>query len=380
MKRRLIIMCSFLLLFICAGGMPTHAAEKKNIYIGLHDKMLPFTTGEAFIINGQAVAPSEKLSRYLYIKETIKEKEGVYIFEKNGQQLKVNIKTKEALLDGKAVAPAVTYTENGKFYIGIRWIAEQFGFQADYLSEHKTVRLYTKAGSKLSNEEFLVANQPFFDRLKSPPPAKKPVAYVTFDDGPSAQSASILKTLASQQVKATFFYIEPNISRYGAAAKKAAAEGHYLALHSVTHKVNPLYKSPQNFINEMEKTNQTLKKVTGQSSVLVRAPFGSSPYLKQPFRDALVKKGYRLWDWDIDSEDWKYNTSSKARILQNIQAGIKLQKKKGDQNVVILLHEKKITAEMLPQILVYLKKEGYELKAYNPSAHVTQNFWKDGRL
>ncbi|WP_049664174.1 polysaccharide deacetylase [Bacillus sp. FJAT-27231] len=380
MKRRFMLLCSLVLFFICAGGMPTYAAEKKNIYIGLHDKMLPFTTGEAFMIKGQAVAPSEKLAHYLYIKQTVNEKEGVYTFEKNGQQLKINTKTNTALLNGKAAAPAVTYTENGRFYIGIRWLAEQFGFQVDYLSQRSTVRIYTKVGAKLSNQEFLTANQPFFDRFNSDSPAKTPTVYVTFDDGPSPQSASILNTLASYQVKATFFYVEPNIARYGAAANRAAAEGHYLGLHSVTHKVNPLYNSPQSFIGEMDQTNGTLKKVTGQSSVLVRAPFGSSPYLKQPFRDAMAKRGYKLWDWDIDSEDWKYNASSKARVLQNIQAGIAQQKKRGDQHVVILLHEKKITAEMLPQILDYLKKQGYQFQAYSPSAHIVQNFWKDSRL
>lgn len=380
MRKRLIVMLSFVLLFICAKGSPTYAAEKKNIYIGLHDKMLPLTTGESFIVNGQALAPSEKLSRYLYIKQTVNEKEGIYTFEKNGQQLKFDMNTKKALLNGKTVTAAVTYTENGRLYIGVRWLAGQFGFQADYLGQHHTVRIYTKDGSKLSNEEFLTANQSFFDQFNSSPPAKTPIAYVTFDDGPSPQSASILNTLASYQVKATFFYVEPNIMRYGNAAKRAGEEGHYLALHSVTHKVNPLYNSPQNFMGEMEKTNETLKKVTGQSSELVRAPFGSSPYLKQPFRDAMANKGYRLWDWDIDSEDWKYNSSSKARILQNIQAGIMQQKKRGDQHVVILLHEKKITAEMLPQILEYLKREGYQLQAYSPSAHIVQNFWRDTRL
>ncbi|MED4716611.1 polysaccharide deacetylase [Bacillus badius] len=381
MRNKLMIMCSFVLLLLLVGGVEkAYASEKKNIYIGLHDKMLPFTTGEAFIIDNQAVAPAEKLSRYLYIKQTVQKADEVYIFEKNGQQLTVNIKTKEASLNGKPAGSAAIHKENGQFYIGIRWIAQQFGFQVDYLSKNHTVRLYTKAGAKLSNEEFLKANQSFFDRLNSPQPAKGPIAYVTFDDGPSQQSASILNILASHRVKATFFYIEANIHRYQAAAKRAAAEGHYLALHSVTHKVNPLYNSPQSFMNEMEKTNRTLKSVTGRSSVLVRAPFGSSPYLKQPFCDAMSKRGYRLWDWDIDSEDWRYNTSSKARILQNIQAGIKMQKKRGDQHVVILLHEKKITAEMLPQILQFLTKEGYRLQTYDPSAHVVQNFWNDKRL
>ncbi|KAB7707039.1 polysaccharide deacetylase family protein [Bacillus aerolatus] len=380
MRKKWMIMCVMMLFFLGVGGASASEVTKKNIYIGLHDKMLPFATGEAFIVNGQAVAPAEKLSRYLYMKQTGSPPKGDYTFEKGDQQLTFNLKTKAAFLNGKATTSAVTYMENGQLYIGIRWLVELFGFKVDYLSNHHTVRVYREAGAKLSNDQFLAANKSFFDRINSRPPTKGPIAYLTFDDGPSVHAASILKTLAAYKVKATFFYIEPNITKHASAAKQTAAEGHYLALHSVTHQVNPLYQSPQNFMNEMAKTNQTMKQVTGHSSVLVRAPFGSSPYLKQPFRDAMAKKGYRLWDWDIDSEDWRYSASSKARILQNIQAGIKQQKKRGDQHVVILLHEKKITADMLPQILQYLKKEGYQLQAYNPSAHIVQNFWKDARL
>lgn len=370
----------FCILMFASAGTVSGVAQEKGIYLGLHDKMLPFAQGESFIVNGHAVASMAKLHRYLYVKQSFNQVDGTYILEKHGKKLTFNEVTKEASFNGKKTTPAILYTKNNELYIGIRWVAEHFGLKVDYLSASKTVRIYSSQGAKLSNEEFIQANQSFFDRNKPNPPSKKPIAYVTFDDGPNVYSASILSTLAAHKVKATFFYVEPNVRKYATFAKRAAKEGHYLGLHSVTHQANRLYRSPQSFMGEMNQTQQTVKQISGQSSILIRAPYGSKPYLKQPYRDAMVKKGYRLWDWDIDSLDWKYSPSAKYRILQNVKAGVQQQKKRGDQHVVILLHEKKATADILPDILNYLKKEGYELRAYDPAAHVMQNFWKDGRL
>ncbi|WP_203363012.1 polysaccharide deacetylase [Bacillus sp. REN10] len=372
-----LLFCVLVLMF---AGSVSAAEHEKGIYLGLHDKMLPFVKGEAFIVDGQAVAPMAKLHQALYVKQSFNQKDGTYTLEKNGSKLVFNEITKEASFNGQKTTPAIIYKKNNEPYIGVHWVASHFGLKTDYLSSYQTVRIYSSQGARLSNEEFIQANQSFFDQNKPNPPSKKPIAYVTFDDGPNAYSASILNTLTAHKVKATFFYIEPNVRKYSEFAKRAAKEGHYLGLHSVTHQANRLYRSPQSFIGEMNQTQQTIKQVTGQSSMLIRAPYGSKPYLKQPYRNAMVQKGYRLWDWDVDSLDWKYSPSSKQRILQNIKAGIQQQKKLGDQHVVILMHEKQATADMLPSILDYLKKEGYELRAYNPSAHVTQNFWKDGRL
>ncbi|WP_338751042.1 polysaccharide deacetylase [Bacillus sp. FJAT-52991] len=374
----------FCVMMFAFGGTVLGATQEKGIYLGLHDKMLPFAKGEAFIVNGQAVAPMAKLNKALYVKQSFNQVDGTYTLEKHGKKLIFNASTKEASFNGKKTTPAIIYMKNNEMYIGVRWVADHFGLKTDYLSAHQTVRIYSPQGAKLSNEEFIQANQSFF-HPKAPkpnpnPPSKKPIAYVTFDDGPSVYSASILNTLAAHKAKATFFYIEPNVRKYSTSAKKAAKDGHYLGLHSVTHQVNRLYRSPQSFMSEMNQTQQTVKQVTGQSSVLIRAPYGSKPYLKQPYRNAMAQKGYRLWDWDVDSLDWKHSPSTKNQILQNVKAGVQQQKKRGDQNVVILMHEKKATAEILPAILDYLKKEGYDLQAYNPSAHVTQNFWKDGRL
>ena len=68
----------------------------------------------------------------------------------------------------------------------------------------------------------------------------KKIVYLTFDDGPSAVTATILDTLKQYNVKATFFVTGVNGSsgiagKYGYLTKRAYQEGHTIALHSYSH-------------------------------------------------------------------------------------------------------------------------------------------------
>ncbi len=205
----------------------------------------------------------------------------------------------------------------------------------------------------------------------------KKVVYLTFDDGPSVNTRKILDILNRKKVKGTFFLIEPNIKRYPLTAKRIVREGSYVGLHSVSHSVARLYKgSPTNVATEMEKTRLTLKKVTNVDSHLTRVPYGSKPYMTTSFRNALVKKKLKMWDWNIDSLDWKYSSSNPAKIVSNVKTGLK--GKKGP--VIILFHEKKGTIQKLPEIIDYLRKNGYTFAIYDPNHHFQMNFWKDKRL
>lgn len=205
----------------------------------------------------------------------------------------------------------------------------------------------------------------------------KKVVYLTFDDGPNRYTPKILDVLKKKKVKGTFFLIEPNIRANQNTAKRIVKEGHYPGLHSVSHSVTKLYKgsSPKVAI-EMEKTRVTLKKITKFDSHLTRVPYGSKPYMKTSLRNALVKKHFKMWDWNIDSLDWKYKNNNPSKIVSNVKAG--LNGKTGP--VVILFHDNEGTAKKLPEIIDYLKKKGYIFEVYDPNHHVQMNFWKDKRL
>jgi peptidoglycan/xylan/chitin deacetylase (PgdA/CDA1 family) len=206
------------------------------------------------------------------------------------------------------------------------------------------------------------------------------VAYLTFDDGPNQYTDDILRILNDYNAKATFFMLEPSMRYYPELVKQMKNEGHYTALHSVTHNRYKLYNGdPFNPALEMEQGRKTLKSITGEDHYLVRMPYGSIPFMHDSFRDALVEYNFKMWDWSIDTYDWKYNTSSYWNIVANVENNLAYLESH-DEPVVILLHDRVQTVKALPHILELLYSEGYELVPYNPENHIVVNFWEDSRL
>ena len=89
---------------------------------------------------------------------------------------------------------------------------------------------------------------------------KEKVAYLTFDDGPSLVTPKILDILEKQNVKATFFVIGKNVEKHPETVKRAFEEGHYIANHTYSHNNSYLYKSSQNFVEELKNTDLAIRK------------------------------------------------------------------------------------------------------------------------
>lgn len=194
------------------------------------------------------------------------------------------------------------------------------------------------------------------------------VAYLTFDDGPSKATKKILDTLAQYDAVGTFFMLEPNIRRFPALVRRIVDEGHGIGLHGVTHIKEKFYASKQSVIDEFNQTRTTLQKTSGIITDLVRTPYGSRPNLRKSFAKAIRDSGYQLWDWNVDSKDWKYRSEQSVRLVMK---QVK-QLEKSKVSPVILMHDLKETAGFLPQILTYLKERGYTLKKLNSSLKPVQ--------
>ncbi|NQX47487.1 polysaccharide deacetylase [Paenibacillus tritici] len=200
--------------------------------------------------------------------------------------------------------------------------------------------------------------------------------YLTFDDGPSATTGELLDILHKYNVEATFFMLGNNMNEHPAQVKRIAKEGYGLALHGVTHRKEKFYASPSAALAEMSGANATLKKLTGVSTTLIRTPYGSKPYFTKSFRDKVLTQGYHLWDWNVDSYDWKYKQNS-DRIYNTVMDQVN-KLKASKTNPVILMHDQKATLKVLPRILEKLKKEGYTFKLITKDMEPL-NFWKDKR-
>ncbi len=205
-------------------------------------------------------------------------------------------------------------------------------------------------------------------------PLKK-VVYLTFDDGPSKWTEQFLEVLQEHGVKATFFMQGSNLKKehLQEGVNRAIQEGHYIGGHSMTHDFKKLY-TERKFVPEMIETLDLIHEITGQSARLVRPPYGSAPGLKdEQMRAQLANANIKVWDWTIDSKDWEL-AGNPSQIVRNIQEGTTSNRE------IILMHEKKQTLEVLPEIIQFFKAQGYEFMVYEEPNHFMLNFQNDARL
>ncbi|PRS06105.1 polysaccharide deacetylase [Bacillus atrophaeus] len=205
------------------------------------------------------------------------------------------------------------------------------------------------------------------DEQKTSPEIGK-VVYLTFDDGPHpAASEEIMNLLHKYNAKGTFFMLKPNIEQNPDIVKKMVESGHSVGSHGVTHKVSEIYKSPDSFATEMNDTLDFIKETTKVNTHLIRAPYGSKPYITGPFREVVKRNQFNLWDWTVDSEDWKYTHGEFIKnTIQQVNNLV------GKEPLVVLMHEKPTTAAYLGELLKYFRESGYEVKAIDDSIKPVQ--------
>jgi peptidoglycan/xylan/chitin deacetylase (PgdA/CDA1 family) len=199
--------------------------------------------------------------------------------------------------------------------------------------------------------------------------------YLTFDDGPTTLTGQFLDVLKKHDVKATFFMQGNNLKNttFQGNVKRTVQEGHYLGAHSMTHDRHKVYTNKQ-FVPEMKETINLIRDITGANSTLVRPPYGSAPGLKsKQIRDEIVEAGIKIWDWTIDSEDWRLS-GNPNKIVENIKKGTLR------DTEVVLMHEKTQTLQALPEIIKFYKEKGYEFVVYDENNHFPLNFQKDERI
>lgn len=190
----------------------------------------------------------------------------------------------------------------------------------------------------------------------------KKIAYLTFDDGPSENTTSILKILAQNAIKATFFLIGQNAERNRDLVKREVNEGHVVGNHTYSHSIS-YTEGPVNFLNDVQRGNQVLKSILGDqyNMKLLRFPggyFGHGDRLIT-YRDAITRAGYTYVDWNDETGDAEGYNPTVPVLMSN------LKKYTVSDSVVVLMHDagaKENTVQALPQVIQYLKENGYSFE------------------
>lgn len=191
--------------------------------------------------------------------------------------------------------------------------------------------------------------------------------FLTFDDGPSkAVTPLILDVLKQEQIKATFFTLGSRVELYPEIVKREYSEGHYIANHGYSHVYSQIYASPQSVLDEYNHTEEAIRKAINKSdytSHLFRFPGGSvgGKYanLKKEAVTLLDQNNIAHLDWNALTGDAE-GKKTKEDMLCYVKELIGQK-----QSVVILMHDagdKILTYEILPELIQYLKEQGYSFK------------------
>ncbi len=188
------------------------------------------------------------------------------------------------------------------------------------------------------------------------PSDDRPMVYLTFDDGPSPHvTPQVLDILKKHKVKATFFVIGSEVERFPDLAKRILTEGHTLGNHTYSHRFDIIYQSPQHYLDDLRKAEETLRRLLKYETRLTRAPGGSTRFTSE-YIQLLNAEGYIYVDWNVDSGDSRSLTVPAATIVQNTLDGLK-----DKQKAVVIMHDmamKTTAAEALDQILSELLGRG----------------------
>lgn len=194
-------------------------------------------------------------------------------------------------------------------------------------------------------------------------------AFLTFDDGPSNVTPQILDVLKNEDIKATFFMLGSNVVNFPETTKRVWNEGHFIANHGYTHVYSSIYSSTQAVLDEYNMCNDAIRNALGEpeyNSHLFRFPGGLEG---GKYADLKQEANQLLSDNDILSIDWNALTGdaeTQHPVAEKLMERLK-ETTEGKNSVVILMHDaqaKKVTADMLPDIIGYLREQGYEFKTF----------------
>ena len=146
--------------------------------------------------------------------------------------------------------------------------------------------------------------------------------YLTFDDGPSDNTAAILDTLAKYNVKATFFVVGKTDDQSKEMYQRIVNEGHTLGMHSYSHKYSVVYDSLDAFETDFNQLQSYLYDITGQECRLYRFPGGSSNQVSNTdmseFIRFLNEEGVTYFDWNVSSGDATSQAYTADELLNNV--------------------------------------------------------------
>ena len=196
--------------------------------------------------------------------------------------------------------------------------------------------------------------------------------YLTFDDGPSDNTYSILSYLEQYNVKATFFVVPNRSEGCYAKLKAIAAAGHSIGVHSASHVYKDIYSSVDAYLDDFHEAWDIIYDATGIKTEIFRFPGGSVNDFNTETRDEIIqemtRRGFRYYDWNVESGD--VDGATCTDMYNSIPSDIA-----NCYRSIVLMHDSNSTPNtvlVLGDVLHVLVSDGYKFDKINNDTRPVQ--------
>jgi peptidoglycan/xylan/chitin deacetylase (PgdA/CDA1 family) len=177
----------------------------------------------------------------------------------------------------------------------------------------------------------------------------------------------VLKALADECLKATFFEIGKHATWHPEITKQVIEAGMTVGTHTWSHK--DLARNP--YANDIEQAKAEIE--MGLSAVHMAAgggkvaPFFRFPALQHPpqLLSYLAERNIGVFSTDIDSRDFKLHKPEE--VIKSVMS----QLEKHGKGIILVHDFKHHTAEAIPELIRQLKAGGYKMVHMVPKGEVT---------
>ncbi|KAL2631083.1 hypothetical protein R1flu_015769 [Riccia fluitans] len=179
---------------------------------------------------------------------------------------------------------------------------------------------------------------------------------LTFDDGPTELTMTVVEKLNRLGVVGTFFVLGERIEQYPEVFKTTYGAGHLVASHSYSHPKFTDLTVPQ-MREELDKTSDLFKQLIGVRPRYFRAPSG---FVNDEVINLIKEYQYNLIFWNLDTLDWQgYDGTT---ILKSIETQLD-SATPTTKSFIDVKHDRvpATTVYVLEDIVTLIQSKGYKI-------------------
>ncbi len=191
-----------------------------------------------------------------------------------------------------------------------------------------------------------VADHYFTETGVMDPTQKQKLVALTFDDGPSKNTDTILDVLQEYNAKATFFVVGQQAEYYTDELEREFNMGMEIGSHTYEH-ITLKYKDAETIAETMQHNDRAINNLIGITPQIMRPTGGGVDY------NVATNVGKPMINWDVDTLDWDTKDADNTFNVSISQC------KDGS---IILMHDLyEATAEAVKKIVPELHRQGYKM-------------------